>query len=161
MAKPRIGPVPNWNRNIAAISDATCVSTIVHQTRSNPALIGRAAPPLAGGQLFLDALEDEDIRIDAHADREDEAGQCPEASSSPPDTPSSRAGSIRLTTIEITAFRPDQFVVEEDEDHHEREAANRSRRCRHRIDACPKRRTDGSLLKKVHRRGQCASAEDQ
>ena len=39
VAKPRIGPVPNWNRNAAAMSDATCVSTMVHHTRSKPAVI--------------------------------------------------------------------------------------------------------------------------
>ena len=38
VAKPRIGPVPNWNRKAAAISDDTCVSTMVQKTRSNPAL---------------------------------------------------------------------------------------------------------------------------
>ena len=73
VAKPRIGPVPNWNRNIAAISDATWVSTIVHQTRSNPALTA-ALHALGRGQLLLDALEDQHVRIDAHADRQDEPG---------------------------------------------------------------------------------------
>ena len=34
VAKPRMGPVPNWNRNAAAISDAMCVSRIVTKTRS-------------------------------------------------------------------------------------------------------------------------------
>ena len=44
VANPRIGPVPNWNRNAAAISDATCVSTIVHHTRSKPALTAARTP---------------------------------------------------------------------------------------------------------------------
>ena len=40
VAKPRIGPVPNWNRNAAEMSDATWVSRIVRNTRSNPARDG-------------------------------------------------------------------------------------------------------------------------
>ena len=72
VAKPRIGPVPNWNRNAAAMSDATWVSRIVQNTRSKPAATAAARP--CRGQLFLDALEDQHVRVDAHADRQDEAG---------------------------------------------------------------------------------------
>ena len=73
VAKPRIEVVPNWNRNAAAISDVTCVSTIVSQTRVKAALTA-ARGPLRRGQLLLDALEDQHVRIDAHADRQDQAG---------------------------------------------------------------------------------------
>ena len=73
VAKPRIGPVPNWNRNAAAMSDATWVSTIVSHTRSKPAATA-ASRALAVGELLLDALEDQHVRVDAHADRQDEAG---------------------------------------------------------------------------------------
>ena len=73
VAKPRIGPVPNWNRNAAAMSDATCVSRMVRKTRSKPAATACFAP-LAVRQLFLDALEDQHVRVDAHADGQDEAG---------------------------------------------------------------------------------------
>src|SRR5436190_219038 len=34
-----MGPVPNWNRNMAAISDATCLSTCVGHKRLKPALM--------------------------------------------------------------------------------------------------------------------------
>ena len=34
--------------------------------------------PLAAGQFFLDALEDQHVRVDAHADRQDEAGHAGE-----------------------------------------------------------------------------------
>src|SRR5688572_19313391 len=67
VAKPRMGPVPNWNRNAAAISDAMCVSRIVTKTRSKLA-------PTACRALCSYALEDQHVRVDAHADREDEAG---------------------------------------------------------------------------------------
>jgi hypothetical protein len=44
VAKPRIGPVPNWNRNAAATSEAMCVSTMVQKTRSNPAATAARGP---------------------------------------------------------------------------------------------------------------------
>ena len=72
VANPRIGPVPNWNRNAAAISDDTWVSRCVRKTRSKPAAIACRAP--RGRELFPDALEDQHVRVDAHADRQDEAG---------------------------------------------------------------------------------------
>ena len=43
-AKPRIGPVPNCNSSRAEMSDETWVSTIVHHTRSKPALMAARAP---------------------------------------------------------------------------------------------------------------------
>ena len=44
VAKPRIGPVPNWNRKAAAMSEATCVSRIVRKTRSKPAATACLTP---------------------------------------------------------------------------------------------------------------------
>ena len=44
VANPRIGPVPNWKRNAAAISDDTCVSTIVMKTRSKKRPSATALP---------------------------------------------------------------------------------------------------------------------
>ena len=44
VANPRIGPVPNWNRKAAEISDATCVSSNVQKTRPNPALTEARTP---------------------------------------------------------------------------------------------------------------------
>src|SRR5262245_40831133 len=44
IAKPRIGPVPNWNRNAHEMSAATCVSTSVQKTRLKPALIEARTP---------------------------------------------------------------------------------------------------------------------
>ena len=53
VAKPRIGPVPNWNRNAAAISDATWVSTMVQKTRSKPAATAAlGALPAASSSLI-------------------------------------------------------------------------------------------------------------
>ena len=43
-ANPRIGPVPNWNRNAAAIKPATWVSTSVRKTRLKPALMAALTP---------------------------------------------------------------------------------------------------------------------
>ena len=53
VAKPRIGPVPNWNRNAAEISDATWVSRMVSNTRSKPAATACFAPlPAASSSLM-------------------------------------------------------------------------------------------------------------
>ena len=53
VANPRMGLVPNWKRKAAAISDVTWVSTIVIQTRSNPALTAaRALRAVASSSLM-------------------------------------------------------------------------------------------------------------
>ncbi len=73
IAKPRIGPVPNWNRNAAEMSEATWVSSSVRNTRPKPALIDGAHAALRL-ELLLDALEDQHVRVDADPHRQDEAG---------------------------------------------------------------------------------------
>ena len=72
-AKPLMGPVPNWKRKAAAMSAVAWVSRIVIQTRSKPFCDGRAHG-LAVPQLLADALEDEHVRVDPHADGQDDAG---------------------------------------------------------------------------------------
>jgi len=59
-AKPRIGPVPKLSRSSAPMSEATCVSTMVHHA-------------FGGRQLLLDAFEDQHVRVDAHADGQHES----------------------------------------------------------------------------------------
>ena len=68
-----MGPVPNWNRKAAAIRAVAWVSRMVIQTRSKPFWHGRPHG-LAVAQLLADALEDEHVGVDAHADGEDDAG---------------------------------------------------------------------------------------
>ena len=48
IAKPRIGPVPNWNRNAAEMSAAMCVSSSVRKTRPKPAWTAGRARPCSG-----------------------------------------------------------------------------------------------------------------
>ena len=53
VANPRIGPVPNWKRNAAAMSEATWVSTMVQNTRSKPAATAAfgALPPASSSLM--------------------------------------------------------------------------------------------------------------
>ena len=53
IAKPRIGPVPNWNRNAAEISDAMCVSSSVRKTREKPALMDARTPRWAASSSLM------------------------------------------------------------------------------------------------------------
>ena len=55
------------------MSAAVCVSTSVQKTRLKPASID-ARTPAPGLELFLDALENQHVRIDAHAHRQHEPG---------------------------------------------------------------------------------------
>ncbi len=72
-AKPLTGPVPNWNRKIAEMTIVMCVSMIVAKAFEKPFSIAVfGARPAA--QLLADALEDQHVRVDRHADRQDEAG---------------------------------------------------------------------------------------
>jgi hypothetical protein len=85
--------------------------------------VHRCAHPLRGGQLFLDALEDEDVRIDAHADRQNETGDAREGH---------RGAQIRHHAQEDNQVDHDrdhrvesaESVVEKDEEHDEREASD-------------------------------------
>ena len=72
-AKPWIGPVPNWNRKSAAIRVVRLASMIDDSALSKPASIADAHRP-AGAQLLADALEDQHVGVDRHADGEDDAG---------------------------------------------------------------------------------------
>ena len=72
-ANPLIGPVPNWKRKSAEMIVVMCVSMIVPNAREKPCSIG-GADGLAFAQLLADALEDQHVRIDGHAQRQDDAG---------------------------------------------------------------------------------------
>ena len=91
IAKPRIGPVPNWNRNARGDERRDVRVEQRQNTRPKPALTGRAHAALRR-QLLLDALEDQHVRVDAHAHRQHEAGDARAASSTRRCTPSGRAG---------------------------------------------------------------------
>ena len=80
-AKPLTGPVPNWNRKTAEMMTVMCVSMIVAKAFEKPFSIAVfGARPAA--QLFADALEDQHVRVDRHADRQDEARDARAASAS-------------------------------------------------------------------------------
>ena len=53
MANPRIGPVPNWNRNAAEMSAAKWVSSSVRNTRLKPALIEARTPRCASSSSLM------------------------------------------------------------------------------------------------------------
>ena len=55
------------------MSDATCVSSIVRNTRSKP-FFTAARTPRCAAELLLDPLENQHVGVHPHADRQDEAG---------------------------------------------------------------------------------------
>jgi len=64
VANPRMGPVPNWNRNAAPISADRWVSTSVRNTRVNPAFPRNAIVASAGWE----ALSPEPFLADTEED---------------------------------------------------------------------------------------------
>ena len=72
-AKPRIGPVPNWNRNAAEIERAG-MRVDERQEHAAEARVDGGPNAALRLELLLDALEDQHVRVDAHAHRQDEAG---------------------------------------------------------------------------------------
>ena len=73
MAKPLIGPVPNMNRKKAETTVVTCVSIMVRNALSKPASTAEAGR-LSVAQFFADALEHQNVGVDAHADGQNHAG---------------------------------------------------------------------------------------
>ena len=121
--------------------------------------IHRRAHPFGRGQLFFDALEDQDVRIDADADNQDETGNAGQ-----------RHGGAEIRhhpeqNTEVHDDRGDgvqagQLVVEQDEEHDDCEASEGGRDAR--LDRFPpERRPDGALLENVHRRRQRAGAKNE
>ena len=159
VANPRIELVPNWKRNAAAISDVTWVSTMVIQTRSKPALTAARALR-ARREFLLDPFEDQHVRVDAHADRQDEAGDAGQRH---------RHGNQRDERNQDQQVEDDrddrvqsgQPVVGEHEQHDERQAANggeHARSDRGLAEAC----ADGALLDvcQVGRQGTGLEGDD-
>ena len=72
-AKPLIGPVPNWNRKSAETIVVTLESMMVAKARWKPRSTADAHG-LAELQLLADALEDQHVGVDRHADGQDHAG---------------------------------------------------------------------------------------
>ena len=72
-AKPRIGPVPNWNRN-AARDERRDVRVDQRPEHAAEAGVDRRADAALRLELFFDALEDQHVRVDADAHRQHEAG---------------------------------------------------------------------------------------
>ena len=89
------------------MSDATWVSSRVRNTRSKPALTAARTPRLRR-ELFLDALEDQHVRVDAHADREDEAGDAGQRHHRPKYA-MNPSRITRLTTTLTMALMPDSL----------------------------------------------------
>ena len=73
VAKPLTGPVPNMNRMAAETMVVTCVSMMVTQALRK-ALVHRRRGRLSGANLFPDALEDQHVRVHAHADGQNDSG---------------------------------------------------------------------------------------
>ena len=76
-AKPRIVDEPKRYRIVAVIRLDTFESRIEFQARPKPASTA-GGQRLADPHLLLHPLEDQDVGVDRHADREDEAGDAGE-----------------------------------------------------------------------------------
>ena len=156
-AKPLIGPVPNWNRNAAAISAVACVSRIVIQHALEAVQHGHPHG-LAVAQLLADALEHQHVRVDADADREDDAGD--------PRQCERRVGVGHEAQQDQQVRRerhhrvePGEPVVDEHEDHDEGHAgAGGHHAVADRVAA--ERGTDRQLLQVLERRRQGARLQD-
>ena len=72
-AKPFTGPVPNWYRMTPDTTTVTWVSMTVRE-RPPEAGVDRGPDGLPEPQLLADALEDEDVGVDRHADGQHDAG---------------------------------------------------------------------------------------
>ena len=72
-AKPRTGPEPYCMSTTPATSVVTWLSTMV-QNDLVVALLHRLRGRFAAAQLLADALVDEHVRVDRHAERQHEAG---------------------------------------------------------------------------------------
>ena len=73
-AKPFTSAVANPNRTSAVMHVTTFASTIVWKPFAYPAAIA-ARTDFPAAHLFLDAFEDDDVRVRRDADRQDQAGE--------------------------------------------------------------------------------------
>ena len=157
-ANPRIGPVPNWNRNAAAMKPGD-VRVDERQEHAAEARVDGGLHALARLELFLDALEDEHVRVDADADREDEAGDAGQRHDR------ADIGHHAEQDDQVQHERDDgvhagQLVVDEQERHDEQQAGERRQHAgANRVGA--ERRADGLLLQIRQRRRQRARSQDE
>ena len=85
------------------------------------ARLDRGRQRLADAQLFLHPLEDQDVRVDGHADREDEAGDAGEGQRHR-DEPEDRVDDERVVDEREARDEARQPVVEEHEGHDQGDA---------------------------------------
>ena len=78
-AKPRTGPVPMKNSTAAAMKVVMLESMMVASARVKPASIAMIGVRPAA-HLFADALVDQHVGVDRHADGEHDAGDAGQAS---------------------------------------------------------------------------------
>ena len=113
-AKPRIVDDPNEYRIVAVMRLDTFESRIEFQARLKPGL-DRGRQRLAEAQLLLHPLEDEDVGVDRHAHREDEAGDAGQGQRDR-DEPEDREDDERVVDEREARDEARQPVVDEHED---------------------------------------------
>ena len=156
VANPWMGPDPNWNRNAAAMSDATCVSMIVSRTRSNPAGDG-SLHALGRPQLLLDPFEDQHVGVDADADRQDEPRD-PRQCQHRADVGHAGCQNEQVHADGHDGVDPGDLVVHEHEERDQDQTGHGRRDPRaNRIGA--QRGADGPLLEVGQRRGKRARTQ--
>ena len=158
VAKPRIGPVPNWKRNAAEMSEATCVSRIVRKTRSKPAAtacltrLGVCSSSLMRSKIStFESTPMPIVRMKP---------AMPGSVITAPRYAISPSRMIRLTRNRDQRVEAGQLVVDDHEDQHEDQPAQR-RRYTGANRFLAERRADRALFEIGHRRGQRAGAQHE
>ena len=157
-AKPLTGPVPNCNRKSAEMIVVAWVSTIVAKAFEKPFSIAALRGP-AVAQLLADALEDEHVRVDRHADRQDEAGDAGQRQRRLEERHRRREqeGVQDEREDRVPAGAP---VVDDHRDEDEQRSGDGGRDAlADRVE--PERRADGPLLEVRQARRQRARAQDE
>ena len=104
-AKPRIGPVPNTHSTTPAMSVVMFESAIAENAFSKPARIGRLRRD-ALAHLLADALVDQHVGVDRHADGQDDAGDAGQRQRPARIIDSSAVSSTTLASSTRSATRP-------------------------------------------------------
>ena len=124
-AKPRIADDPSEYRIVAVMSDDTFESRMEFQARLKPASTA-AGRDLPTPQLLLHPLEDEDVRVHGHADREHEARDAGQGQRDR-DEPEDRVDDDRVVDEREARDRARQPVVQQHEGDDEQDPDQRRR----------------------------------
>ena len=159
VAKPRIGPVPNWKRNAAAMSDETCVSTIVeeHAVEAGGDGLPRALPVASSSRMRSKISTFESTPMPIVRMKPAMPGSVMTA----PRYAMKPIRMIRFSAIETNALMPGELVVDEHEERDERRGPMSEAMTPARIESAPSVGADFALFEIGQRRRQRAGAQHE